>query len=296
MNIIITGANGFIGNNLLKFLIKKKYNVKGYDIINQQKDIIQINSTEELISSKIIRDTDILINCSGSSDVASSYSDPLYDFEKNSLDVFKILNCVKTLNPELKYINISSGAVYGGIYSKKINEDSLLKPQSIYGFNKLISEIISEEFNSIYNISTLSLRIFSAYGPGLKKQLFWDLYKKSKDKNRIDLYGSGDEFRDFIYIDDICHAIELLFYKEFKEHTIFNISSGKKTLIKDAVKIFFNLLDRKIEYNFTGSNLIGYPKGTLGDNNKIKTLGFRQEFSIKDGLERTVKWMLKQKL
>ena len=297
MKIIIIGSSGFIGSNLLKFLLNNKYNVIGYDIKESSLlKCLKIENIEDIITENIFKNTNVIINCSGSADVNFSYLNPLADFEKNSHDVFKLLDGINKYNQNINYINISSGAVYGSIASENVNEKAKLDPKSIYGFNKLISEKICEQFNTIYDIKTTSIRIFSAYGPRLKKQLFWDLYKKTLMNNDIELFGSGNDYRDFIYIEDVCSAIEVLISQKFKKHEIFNIASGEKTLISEAVGLFFNLLNKKIDYKFSGNLLKGYPKGQHADISKIIKLGFKPSYSLEKGLSSTIKWMKEQKL
>lgn len=295
MKIIIIGANGFIGKNLLNYLSNKNYEVIGFDLKkSENKKCYTIDNIEELISSNFFKKTDLVVNCTGSSDVNFSYSNPLIDFNKNSYDVFKILDGIRKINLNIQFINISSGAVYGNV-TQQINEDSDLDPESIYGFNKLISESICEEFNKIYGISTTSLRVFSAYGPYLKKQLFWDLYKKTENKKHITLFGSGNEYRDFIFIDDICLAIEKVINSSSNKNIVYNVASGQKIVIKNAVDIFYRLLNKDITYNFSGNNLEGYPKGTHANISKIKQIGFDPKYSLEDGLDLTIKWMIRQK-
>lgn len=295
MKIVIIGSSGFIGSNLLKFLLKNKYDVIGYDIKESfQVQCLKIESIEDIITENVFKNTNIIINCSGSADVNFSYSNPLIDFNKNAYDVFKILDGIRKINLNIRFINISSGAVYGNI-TQQINEDSDLDPESIYGFNKLISESICKEFNKIYGISTTSLRVFSAYGPYLKKQLFWDLYKKIENKKHINLFGSGNEYRDFIFIDDICLAIEKVINSSSNKNVVYNVSSGQKIIIKNAVDIFYRLLNKNITYSFSGNNLEGYPKGTHANISKIKQIGFDPKYSLEDGLALTIKWMIRQK-
>lgn len=297
MKIVIIGSSGFIGSNLLKFLLKNKYDVIGYDIKeSSQVQCLKIESIEDIITENVFKNTNIIINCSGSADVNFSYLNPLKDFEKNSYEVFKLLDGIIKYNRKINYINISSGAVYGSLASEKVNEKSQLDPKSIYGFNKLISESICEQFNTIYDIKTTSIRIFSAYGPGLKKQLFWDLFKKASEKKDIELFGSGNDYRDFVYIEDVCSSIEVLISQKFRKHEIFNIASGEKTLISEAVSIFFNLLNKKIDYKFSGNLLKGYPKGQHADISKIIKLGFKPSYSLEKGLSHTIKWMKEQRL
>ena len=99
--------------------------------------------------------------------------------------------------------------------------------------HKLMAEQICQEFNRFWGIRTCCLRIFSAYGPRLKKQLLWDIYQKIKKNDELVLYGTGNETRDFIYISDIIRIIDMVIQKaEFRGEAL-NIANGKQIKIKD---------------------------------------------------------------
>ena len=110
--------------------------------------------------------------------MTNSFKDPLFDFNLNVFNVFKILEAIKLFNDKCKFVNLSSAAVYGNPDILPIIETSTILPISPYGFHKSISETIVKEYYSVYKIQSISLRVFSVYGEYLKKQLFWDLYNK----------------------------------------------------------------------------------------------------------------------
>lgn len=294
MNILIIGSNGFIGKSLYNYL-SSSYNVYGLDVVeSNQKKFSQIISISEIENLEGINSFDFIINASGSTDVKRSNELPLNDFEKNTLNVYEILSIIKTKSPRSKFINISSGAVYGNKNSAAIETDKL-NPVSTYGFNKKMAENICEHFYNQFKISSYSLRIFSAYGPGLKRQLFWDLYKKSLKTNQIELYGDSTDYRDFIYIDDICEFIKIIIEKNISGYHVFNLSSGMLTTIESAVKCFCNILDKNLKYSFSGNSLQGYPKGVFGDISKAKKIGFIPKYTLKQGLKKTIEWIKEQK-
>ena len=294
MNILIIGSNGFIGKSLYNHL-SSFYNVYGVDVVeSNQKNFSQINSISEIENLEGINSFDFIINASGSTDVKRSNELPLNDFEKNTLNVYEILSIIKLKNPESKFINISSGAVYGNKNSAAIETDKL-NPVSTYGFNKKIAENICEHFYNQFKISSYSLRIFSAYGPGLKRQLFWDLYEKSLKTNQIELYGDSTDYRDFIYIDDICQFIKIIIDKNISGYHVFNLSTGLLTTIESAVKIFFNILDKNLKYSFSGNSIQGYPKGVFADISKAKKFGFAPKYTLEQGLKKTIEWIKEQK-
>lgn len=294
MNILIIGSNGFIGKSLYDYL-SSFYNVYGVDVVKaNQKYFSQIKLVSEIENLEGINTFDFIINASGSADVKRSNELPLNDFEKNTLNVYEILSIIKIKSPKTKFINISSGAVYGNKNSAAIETDKL-NPVSTYGFNKKMAENICEHFYNQFKISSFSLRIFSAYGPGLKRQLFWDLYEKSLKTNQIELYGDSTDYRDFIYIDDICEFIKIIIEKNISGYHVFNLSSGLLTTIESAVKSFCNILDKNLKYSFSGNSIQGYPKGVFADISKAKKFGFVPKYTLKQGLKKTIEWITEQK-
>ena len=294
MNILIIGSNGFIGKSLYDYF-SSFYNVYGVDVVeSNQKNFSQINLVSDIENLEGINTFNFIINASGSTDVKRSNELPLNDFEKNTLNVYEILSIIKVKNPDAKFINISSGAVYGNKNSAAI-ETNKLNPVSTYGFNKKMAENICEHFYNQFKISSYSLRIFSAYGPGLKRQLFWDLYIKSLKTNQIELYGDSTDYRDFIYIDDICEFINIIIDKNISGYHVFNLSSGLHTTIESAVKIFFNILDENLKYSFSGNSILGYPKGVFADISKAKKFGFAPKYTLEQGLKKTIEWIKEQK-
>lgn len=293
MKILVIGSEGFIGNNLINFFSKNN-EVFGTDIINIEKNnyynLSSLNTDyNNIFNSNIF---DLCINASGNGSVPISLSNPLFDFELNTLNTIKILESIRIYNPDCKYINLSSAAVYGNPIALPINELQDLKPLSPYGWHKMYSENICKEYFNLYNIKTINLRIFSVYGENLKKQLFWDLYQKCLiSKDEIELFGTGDETRDFIYIDDLILAIyKVIQNAEFIGNSI-NIASGIEIKIKEAARIFLNELNPKLNIKFNNKVKAGDPLNWRADISLLKSMGFNVEISIEQGLKNVVKWI-----
>jgi UDP-glucose 4-epimerase len=294
MKILIIGSKGFIGKHCVDHFSRS-----GIHFVTQA-DISASQGSENYIQlepkntdfSKLFENNrfDICINASGSPGVGFSIEHTSEDFILNTINVFNILNCIKKLNPDCRFINFSSAAVYGNPKNLPIKESDETKPLSPYGFHKLQSEQTLREFYDWHQIKTISLRIFSAYGPGIKKQLFWDLYQKSKGNNAIEIFGTGNESRDFIYIDDLIRAIELIIQKAEFNGQVINIASGKETTIKDAVNYFVQKYDSNIRISFNGKIKKGDPLNWKADISLLKNLGFSTLKSIEDGIEEYVKW------
>lgn len=292
---LIIGSKGFIGAHLSAHLEHSGYEVWGADVIVDYENTHQYHLIDasnpgfhEVFS---ISDYDICINCSGAANVSDSLKHPYRDFQLNTSIVFNLLEAIRVYQPGCKFINLSSAAVYGNPRSLPIQENAALEPISPYGYHKLMSERICEEFHRFFGLKTCSLRIFSAYGEGLRKQLFWDLYHKVKQNDEIKLFGTGWESRDFIYIEDLIQAILAVAMKANCTGQSINIANGKEIYIKDCVKIFYGLFEKRVNFQFSQHAKKGDPNNWVADISTLKDLGYKQKHSLEEGLKNYYKWV-----
>ena len=294
MNILIIGSKGFIGSHCV-FYFSKQHNVYECDVVvdytNPQ--YTQVDATNADYSDIFQKQqVDVCVNCSGAASVPDSIKQPQRDFMLNTVNVFKQLDAIRKHSPYCKYVNLSSAAVYGNPKVLPINETHPLKPISPYGVHKKMAEEICESFYKNFGIHTCSLRIFSAYGQGLKKQLFWDLHKKVKTKNDVFLYGTGSESRDFIHVSDLVNAIELVIDNcTFKGECI-NVANGKEFTINKVVEMFYSVYKPSAIVHFEGQIRAGDPTNWVADISKIKKFGYTNKIDLKTGLNNYVKWLL----
>ncbi|MCF8320859.1 MAG: NAD-dependent epimerase/dehydratase family protein [Flavobacterium sp.] len=297
MKYLIIGSKGFIGNSLKNNLESKQGNIVwGADVVVDYVDteryflIDASNGDFRTVFEE--EHFDVCINCSGAASVTDSIIHPLRDFNLNTVNVFKILDGIRTYQPQCKFINLSSAAVYGNPVVLPIKEDANVLPLSPYGIHKMQSEQICEEFYRFFNVSTCSLRIFSAYGEGLKKQLFWDLYNKTKTQLPITLYGTGRESRDFIYIVDLLNAIELVSNKADFEGEVVNVGNGEEVFIEDCVAKFYSIFNTPVNYQFSGEGRPGDPNNWIADITTLKSLGYERKYNLEEGLQNYYKWII----
>lgn len=297
MRVLIVGSKGFIGTHTALFFANKGYETWTCDIVNDYsaKNYFQIDATNadyhQIFAS---HQFNICINCSGAASVPLSLKKPLKDFTLNTYNVCKLLDAIRFHQPNCKFINLSSAAVYGNPETLPIVEGQSTNPVSPYGRHKLQAEKICEEFREFYNIESCNLRIFSAYGDGLKKQLFWDLFQKSKNTRIVKLYGTGKESRDFIHVKDLVEIIHLVAQQETFVYPIINVGNGEEIFISNVVKTFFELMENDTQYEFGGQERKGDPINWVADISRIKELGYKQSTFIKDGLENYIQWVRKE--
>jgi UDP-glucose 4-epimerase len=297
MKILVLGSEGFIGSHLVEFFRAQK------DVELFEADIVLKESPNYFLVNPEIPDFsfifskevfDVCINATGAANVQLSFNHPSLDFTLNAFNVYNILDAMRRHNQRCKFINLSSAAVYGNPKRLPVREVDDVAPVSPYGFHKWYSEQICSQFFVLYKIPTVSLRIFSAYGEGLKKQLFWDVYKKvvaADSEKKIVLYGTGLESRDFIYVKDICKAIAAIIERASFHGESINVASGVETTIRDAVTYFVSLLNSAVEVKFGGEVKRGDPLNWRADVSQLKNVGFEFRTDIKEGLQKTAGWL-----
>lgn len=298
MKLLILGSEGFIGSHAKKYFLEQPhYEVYTADIVIRQDHNYQVINPEHADFSSIFSGDafDVCINATGAANVQFSFRYPALDYILNVSNVFLMLDAIRRFNPSCKFINLSSAAVYGNPSRLPVSEKDVLQPLSPYGWHKLYSEQVCKEFADYFGMKTVSLRIFSAYGPGLRKQLFWDLFSKFIDPGKeVELFGSGDETRDFIFIDDLVHAMECVIRHADFDGRAINVSSGEETGIVDAAAIFKELLQSGKQIKFNGKVKEGDPKNWKANIDLLKSFGFSGGTDMQRGLHHYINWAKKQ--
>lgn len=279
--IIIFGSKGFLGRSLVE-----SFGVTNCNCIN---DLCYL--TKDLLTNDVV-----LINCAGASSVQSSLIDPSNDFERNVTLVKEILDRIRlSENKNIRFVNLSSAAVYGNPQNLPIKESDMCRPISPYGSHKLMAEELCRYYYNSFGIKTLSLRIFSAYGIGQNKMLLWDLHRKILNSNgEITLFGTGNESRDFIHTEDIYQQLILAIENSRFDGEAVNLANGKEVYIKSIVEIFNKHYPKSFTYEFKGENRPGDPLNWCADIAIMKNWGYRNEIGIEQGVENYIKWAVCQ--
>lgn len=295
MKILIIGSNGFIGSHCVDYFTAKGWDVFQADVTtSSSKNYYTIEAQNADFSAPFqAHQFAVCINASGSAHVGFSFANPSKDFELNVVNVQKILVAIRDFNSQCKFINFSSAAVYGNPQFLPISENSVCKPLSPYGFHKLQSELLLTEYHKFFGLNTCSLRVFSAYGPRLKKQLFWDLYQKALCSEAISLFGTGNETRDFIYIDDLMQIMDLVIQNSSFQGSIYNVGSQQEITISEAAQIFTNEFSPEKQIVFTGAVKVGDPNNWLANMEKLKKYGFTPQYNLSLGLKKYAEWLCK---
>ena len=293
MKILIIGSKGFIGSHCVDYF-SQGHEVWGCDVILDYNtpNYISIDAVDsDFLGIFEQRQYDVCINCSGAASVPFSLEKPFNDFKLNTLNVFKLLEAIRKHAPNCKFITMSSAAIYGNPESLPIKENQAIKPVSPYGYHKVMAENICEEYSRFWNIQTCCLRIFSAYGPRLKKQLFWDLYQKIVNDDTPTLWGTGRESRDFIYISDIVRIIELAISHSKFNGEVVNVANGRQIEIVEVAETVRKVSGTKKTIIFNGAERKGDPINWEADISIIKSWGYKPSVELETGINYYLQWI-----
>jgi UDP-glucose 4-epimerase len=291
--MLVIGSGGFIGKHCLNYFPEKGFRVFGADIHDaSQPDHFLIDAGKPDFHSIFKQQSfDFCINASGSANVGYSLLHPDHDFDLNVANVNRIISAIYKHNPDCAFINFSSAAVYGNPNQLPVKEQDLPAPVSPYGFHKLQSEYLLKEYHRFFGLKTISLRVFSAYGPGLKKQLFYDLYQKIRQSDEVELFGTGKESRDFIYIDDLLESIDCVIQNGTLNGEAVNVASGTENTIAEVAALFAGTFDNNKKIRFNGKVKAGDPLNWRADISILSSWGFKPRFNINSGIPLTAAWL-----
>ena len=311
--VIISGAAGFIGFHTSLFFLKKGYKILGIDNLNDSYDIkIKKKRISLLISYKnfTFKKTDIsdysslkkifinfckgispslVINLAAKTGVRKSTSDPNSYYESNVIGCLNIARLV-SLYKINNLIHASTSSVYGNSPKKSFDiEDQTDKPYSNYAASKKSSEVLLYAFHKLNKINITILRFFTVYGPYGRPDMSPFIFIESNlRKNKINLFGTGNQKRDFTYIDDIVLGI----YKSrnLKKYNILNLGNNK------PIKI--NLLLENIEKFSNFKNLVTKLPALIEDveytsaniNKTISLINWEPVTKFENGIKKTFDW------
>jgi len=301
--VVITGVTGFIGSHLARHFSEQGWSTIGIDRTPASNDLLADLSSFHCLKLPdpafgiLLKDSSpqLCIHCAGTASVSQSITDVSADFYAGTVLTFEVLNALRLSAPRCRLIFLSSAAVYGDPPDLPISEGAPLRPISPYGYHKLLCEKTAQEFYSIYGVRSCAVRIFSAYGRGLRRQVLWDICQKALNSDRVELLGTGDETRDFVHVQDIAQGIALIADRAPFQAEVYNLATGEETKIRDLAEILIAALGRGVEVKFTGTSRAGDPLRWRADITRLSELGYRPQTPVAIGAADYAGWVLENK-
>lgn len=321
--VLITGAAGFIGSNLVTKFLANGYDVVGIDNLNDYYDIdlkkfrMNQSSNEKYIFEKVdicnkesLGDVfkkynpNIVVNLAAQAGVRYSISNPDEYIKSNIEGFYNILECCRNYSIE-NLLYASSSSVYGKNDKVPFKEtDKVDNPVSLYAATKKSNELMAEVYSNLYNFKAIGLRFFTVYGPaGRPDMAYFSFLEKYFNGEEITIYNNkdlnNDLFRDFTYIDDIVESIyRLSQIKIQSQHEIFNIGNNNPVKLMDFIYTLENVLSlalgKKVDFKKKYENIKpGDVKATYACTKKLEVFtGFKPQTKLNDGLLKFVNWYI----
>jgi dTDP-glucose 4,6-dehydratase/UDP-glucose 4-epimerase len=317
--VLITGGLGFIGSNLAKKLVTLGADVTLLDSLIPEYggnlfNIVEIEGKVKVNISDIrdnfgirhiVRGKEYIFNLAGQTSHIDSMIDPVTDLEINAKAQITLLEACRNAGTSPKIVFASTRQLYGKPQYLPVDESHPIRPVDINGINKLAGEWYHSLYDSVYNIPTCSLRLTNTYGPGMRirdaRQTFLGIWiRQIIEKKPISIYGSGDQLRDFNYVDDVVEALLIAGASEAANGKLYNLGGSEVLSLNQVAQSMVVIAE---DLGISGAiNHQPFPEERrsidigdyYGSFEKIRTeLGWSPRTSMAEGLKRSIDFFLK---
>lgn len=300
--ILVTGVAGFIGSHVSRRFIKEGYHVVGVDDLSGGKltnvpdgvEFIQGDLSLTSTIANIPPDCSRILHLAGQSSGEISFDDPVADLEKNTVSTLNLIR-YGIENRIERIVYASSMSVYGAVENAPISENHHCQPLSCYGVGKYAAEGYLRVY--LNKLPSVCLRMFNVYGPGqdmsnLRQGMVSIYLAQALANGRIEVKGSVNRFRDFVYIDDVVEAWFRAATYSSVLGQVLNVGTGIRTTVEDLLKRVCDLVPGS-SYYVQGATP-GDQSGIFADVTRLNDcLGLNQFTSLGDGLRVFAGWARK---
>lgn len=307
MKILVTGGLGFIGSNFIQYTLKRYHDIKVVNIDamkygsnpmnlrNVDKNrysFVKGDITDFSLMSNVLRDVDVIVNFAAESHVDRSIASPKNFVNSNTIGIFTILEAMRSNNSTARLIHISTDEVYGDILHESFKENDRLHPSSPYSASKAAAEMFVLAYHRTYGLDAIITRCSNNYGLyQFPEKLIPKTIIRAKMNLKVPIYGTGENVRDWIYVQDHCSAIDLVLQKG-ESGEIYNIASGEEKTNLEVVKKILEIMGKDESLIEFVEDRPGHDLRYSLDPSKIKKLGWKPSYNFEQGLKETITWYL----
>lgn len=306
-SLLVTGALGFMGLHLSLALHKAGARVRLLDIARPELDecldptlgkmeFIQADLRDGSQIEAAVQGCDIIFNLAGRSGAVASNDAPFEDLDVNCHGHLTLLEACRKCNPHVKIVFPSSRLVYAPNLPLPVAETASTEPLSIYGIHKLTAEKYHLLYAHLYGLRVTVLRITNPYGPFQHSErrsygiINWIIHQALSGQT-IPIYGSGQQVRDYLHINDLVRVFLLSGVDERATNRLFNVGSGEGTRFIDMARMIVELVGHGIIEHVPWPSLARQVESGdfVADNHLIKgTLGWQPQIALAQGLKRVI--------
>ena len=308
--ILVTGGNGAIGCNLVKKLLNFDSHVTVLDDFSQSfrgnlKNHKNLKLLEgDITESKVLKKTfsqnfDIVFHLAARFANEMSVNNPYEDLRVNIEGTLKILLESAKQNVD-RFVYTSSSSLYGQSHSILKKENLFPKPSTPYAASKLSGEFYCNAVHELYSMDYTIVRLSNSYGPydpsGKYRNVIPNFIEAALSNHDVTITGTGNETRDFTYVNDVVDGIILAGEKPKGRNEIFNLGTGKETKISIIAKEIIKSTQSKSKIIFKPKRSFDHISRRKMDISKAKTLlGYNPKTNIKDGIVKTCEWFIQSR-
>lgn len=309
MRALVTGAAGFIGSTLVRRLTAGGWIVVGidsftsyYDRETKEANLRRAESPlltfiegdlNHIALEPLLDGVDVVFHLAGQPGVRSSWGEGFAEYDSQNIGATQRLleASAKAARPP-RVVYASSSSVYGDAESYPTREDALPKPRSPYGVTKLAGEHLVGLYAARHGLQTTSLRFFTVYGPGQRPDMAFTRFLRAAVRDEpISLYGTGEQIRDFTYVDDVVDAVVRATSAATAPGTVLNVSGGGSHSLNEVLDLISSLTgsELRIERHAAAA---GDVSRTAADISAItREFGWIPKTALQVGLAAQLEWI-----
>lgn len=302
MTVLITGVAGFVGSAIARRLLASGEQVVGIDALTDYYD--QSLKKENLASlpvdgftfvgedlntvdlDALLAGVSVVYHEAGQPGVRKSWGEDFASYtDANVRATQRLLEAARRSAGLQRLVYASSSSVYGNALAYPVTEDDLPRPHSPYGVTKLAAEHLCTLYARNFGVPAVSLRYFTVYGPGQRPDMAFNRFIRAALTGRpIDVYGTGEQIRDFTFVDDVVEANVRAARTDVPPGSVFNVSGGTSVSVNEVLDVLSGIAGRPLEVNRTEA-VAGDVGRTGGSAERIgEALGWHPSVGIDDGL------------
>ena len=306
MRVLVTGAGGFLGSHICQHFGAAGHAIAAVGRFATDDRVAAAYPGLTLLAGMTLPDPafvravksfrpELVVHCAAGANVADSLEHPYRDFQGSVDGCAYVLHVLRESAPEAGFVLLSSAAIYGNPATQPIAEDARCAPNSPYGYHKWLCELVVEEYRTLFGMRTAILRVFSAYGEGLRRQVVHDLCRRIAGSDpEVRVVGTGHESRDFVHARDVARAVDCASRALGAGPPIYNVASGSETTVRELAALLAELLDCNKPIVFTDEQLPRSPSNGSADVSRMIAAGFRAEVPLREGLAGSCRWFRAQ--